>query len=74
MRFRLLALLAPAWALAVGTGLLWLWPLARGHLKGTWLNDLWIPAIPVYVVLGLWIAERIWAMIPARGAGSGSGS
>ncbi len=62
-------LLGLAWAAAAGAGLWLLWPEARGLLKGTWLNDLRFPAALVYACFGLWIAERIWAMIAARFAG-----
>ena len=58
-------LLAALWACGVGVGLLLLWPLLRAELRGTVFNDLWMPLIPVYVVLGLWIAEVIWAKIPS---------
>lgn len=59
------SVLAALWACGVGVGLLLLWPLLRAELRGTMFNELWMPLIPVYVVLGLWIAEVIWAKIPS---------
>lgn len=51
-------------AYAVGVGLYFLWPEVRANLRGTWLSDLWILVLLVYALGGMWIAERIWAMIP----------
>ncbi len=59
------SLLAALWACGTGAGLLLLWPLLRAELRGTVFAELWMPLIPVYVVLGLWIAEAIWAKIPS---------
>ena len=50
-------------AIGVAAGLWYLWPPVTTLLKGTWLHDLRIPIIAVYVVLGLWLAERVWALI-----------
>jgi hypothetical protein len=36
---------------------------AANLLRGSWLHDLRIAAVPVYVALGLWLAERIWKWI-----------
>lgn len=60
----LLRLVGLLYAIGIGAGLWYLWPEVRGLLKGTWLNDLWIPAVIIHALLGIWIAERIWAMIP----------
>jgi hypothetical protein len=58
--FRLLGLV---FAVGVGAGLWYLWPEVRFLMRGTWLADLWILALLVYALGGMWIAERIWAMI-----------
>ncbi len=47
----------------IGAGLWFLWPPAADLLRGTWLHDLRIPAVIIYTLFGLWIAERIWAII-----------
>ena len=59
-----LRLIGLAYAIGVGIGLYYLWPEVRGYLRGTWLSDLWILVLLVYALGGMWIAERIWAMIP----------
>jgi hypothetical protein len=61
-----LRLIGLLYAIGVGAGLYYLWPEVRGLLGGTWLRDLWLPALLVYALGGMWIAERIWAMIPPR--------
>jgi hypothetical protein len=60
----LLRLIGLVYAVAVGAGLYFLWPYVRGLLGGTWLDDLWIPALLLHALGGMWIAERVWAMIP----------
>jgi len=52
------------YAIGVGIGLYYFWPDIRALLGGTWLADLWILVLLVYALGGMWIAERIWAMIP----------
>jgi hypothetical protein len=32
-------------------------------MRDTALADLWIPPLLVYTLGGMWITERIWAMI-----------
>jgi len=59
-----LRLIGLGYAIAVGVGLYYLWPEARTFLGGTWLADLWLLVLLVYALGGMWIAERIWAMIP----------
>lgn len=59
-----LRLISLAYAIGVGIGLYYLWPEVRVYLRGTWLSDLWILVLLVYALGGMWIAERIWAMIP----------
>ena len=61
LAFRFLGLI---YAVGIGLGLWFLWPQTRGLLQGTWLSDLWLPALIIYALGGMWIAERIWAMIP----------
>jgi|GEM_PF-857313 len=36
------------------------------QLRGTWLWDLRYPAIPLYAVFTLWVAERLAALVPAK--------
>lgn len=60
----LLRLIGLLYAIGIGAGLYYLWPSARGLLGGTWLADLWLPALLLYALGGMWIAERTWAMIP----------
>ena len=59
-----LRLIGLGYAIGVGIGLYYLWPEARALLGGTWLADLWLLVLLVYALGGMWIAERIWAMIP----------
>lgn len=59
-----LRLIGLVYAIGVGVGLYYLWPEFRALLRGTWLSDLWILVLLVYALGGMWIAERIWAMIP----------
>ena len=40
-----------------------IWPDIHKQIRVSWLYDLRIVAIPVYVVLGLWIAERVWQSV-----------
>ncbi len=54
------------YAAGIGLGLYLLWPEAQRLLATTWLADLWLPALLVYALGGMWIAERIWIMIVAR--------
>lgn len=42
-----------------------LWPGAEKVIRVDWLYDLRIVAVPLYAVLGLWIAERIWQRVEA---------
>ncbi|WP_339851757.1 hypothetical protein [uncultured Nisaea sp.] len=42
-----------------------LWPGAETVIRVSWLYDLRIIAVPLYAVLGLWIAERIWQRLSA---------
>jgi hypothetical protein len=58
-----LRLIGLAFAIAVGAGLWYVWPEVRFLMRGTWLADLWLPALLVYALGGMWIAERIWAII-----------
>lgn len=49
--------------IGVGHGLWRLWPKVRLLMHDTVLADLWIPPLLVYTLGGMWITERIWAMI-----------
>ena len=40
-----------------------LWPGIERVVPVSWLHDLRIVAIPVYVALGLWLAEKLWARL-----------
>lgn len=45
---------------------------AANLLRGSWLHDLKIVAVPVYVALGLWVAERVWTQVEKlKGRGGG---
>ena len=55
-----------AWAALTGAGLWLLWPEVVQQLRGTWLHDLRIPAIIIYTLTGIWIAERCWTIIRRR--------
>ena len=68
----LLRLIGLLYAIGIAVGLYFLWPSVRGLLGGTWLADLWLPALLVYALGGMWIAERIWAMIPPLFENKGS--
>jgi len=59
-----LRLIGLAYAVGVGVGLYVLWPEVGARLRGTWLAELRILVLLVYALGGMWIAERIWAMIP----------
>ena len=68
----ILRLIGLLYAIGTGAGLWFLWPEVRAELRGTWFNDLWLPLVIIYALAGIWIAERIWAMIETRFQNNGA--